>query len=112
MRTDCDDLDDKQLTDRYVRRIGMLSRQSDQIGASMKRRLFITSLFGAAALAFAATPTAFASEGRGPSELCGPPGQTTSVGAKVPGQSAPEAFYGGFKPGQAVKQFCAPGQQP
>jgi hypothetical protein len=50
--------------------------------------------------AFAGTP--------GPGE-CAPPGPFFSEVAKLPG-SVPE--FGDAPPGQLVKEFCTPGQQP
>jgi hypothetical protein len=40
---------------------------------------------------------------------CGPPGQSHSEAAKVPGESTPETW--GEPPGQSASFFCAPGHQ-
>jgi hypothetical protein len=70
-----------------------------------KHTATICALGVTAALAASAAPAA--AKG-GATEVCGPPGQSISQAAKLPG-STREAFDG--PPGQVVSQFCAPGHQ-
>jgi hypothetical protein len=70
-----------------------------------KHTATICALGVTAALATGAAPAA----GKGgATERCGPPGQGISQVAKEPG-STRQAFDG--PPGQAVREFCAPGHQ-
>jgi hypothetical protein len=69
--------------------------------------LMVTVALVMAAIMLAMAMPAFARGGA--AENCGPPGETHSRDAKVPGESTPEIFGG--PPGKVgVSQECAPGQ--
>jgi hypothetical protein len=77
----------------------------------MKRiiSLVVVALVMAAMMLAMAIPAFGAPNPNSAAGTCGPPGQTISGAAKVPGQSTTETWGGA--PGQDVAAICAPGQQ-